>query len=91
MINRVYLIFFLLINSVEAISSQGATVIREMQEYDDTSKSGDKLDLRIAQIEFIYAVKAWEKMRGIKYSLKLKKLQDLFNMYRRLIATRRII
>lgn len=88
--NNLYVIFFLLINNLNAISPQGRILIETFNIYDNISKVGDKLDLRIAEVEFIYAVKAWEKWRGIRYSYKLKNIQRLFRMYKRLITTGKI-
>lgn len=90
MIKYVVVIWLILTTSVEAIRPEAARVLREFQEYDSISKVADKLDLRIAEIEIIYAIIEWEKINGIRYSYGLKDIQKLFTMYRRLISTGRV-
>lgn len=90
MINNICIIFFLLINNIQAISAEGGHVLREFREHALAVNSEDKLGLRIAQLELIHVIMNWEKWRGIRYSRGMKSMRHLVLMYSRLIATRKI-
>lgn len=88
---KIYIIFFLLINNVQAISTEGGHVLREFREYQIAVNKGDSLGLRIAQLELLDVIKRWETWRRIDYSYGMKSFRHLILMYSRLIATRKII